>query len=122
MQFDGASSATDHILQREFPDSKTEGLWRTFLSRLSCPAHYDAPEFFLEPYWRNQNPFAILLLNENRVVASLTGFDQGIEVVSGLASRPQVCFDGTIDQSAMSRALADALAKHFPKAKLITAH
>ena len=123
--FSGAimqSPGTRSLILRQFPDSKTEGLWRTFLSRVVCPAHYDAPEFFLEPYWRNQSPFAILLLHENRVVAALTGFDQGIEVVSGLASRPQVCCDGTMDPSAISRDVAVAFAKHFPNAKLITVH
>jgi hypothetical protein len=122
MQFSSSPSVEAHVLLRQFPDSKTEGLWRTFLSRQSCPAHYDSPEFFREPYWSNQNPFAILLLKEDRVVAALTGFDQGAEIVSGLASRPQVCVDEAMDPSEVSQALADALAKEFPNAKLITLH
>jgi hypothetical protein len=108
------------LLLRGFPEAPTEELWREFLARVRYPAHYDSPEFFLEPYWRNQRPFAILLLNENRVIAALTGFDQGTEIVSGLASRPQVCFDLTLDESATSQALADAAARHFPNAKLVT--
>jgi hypothetical protein len=74
----------------------------------------------LEPYWRNENPFAILLFCGDRVVAVLSGLDHGWEVTSGLASRPQVCIDRNADVCEISQALADALMSHFPDAKLLT--
>ena len=105
------------LLLRQFPDEPTEKLWRDFLTRVTYPAHYDSPEFFLEPYWKYEMPFAVLLLCSGRVVAAITGFDQGREIVSGLGSRPQICIARDADVGLTSRTLADAMVSHFPHAK-----
>ena len=110
------------LLLREFPDGATENLWREFLTHTSCPAHYDAPEFFLEPYWKDRSPFAILLLCRDRAVGALTGFDEGKEIISGQCSRPQVCIAQDADLNLASLTLADALVSYFPDAKLLTVY
>ena len=110
------------LLLREFPDGPTEKLWREFLTRAACPAHYDSPEFFLEPYWKNQKPFAVLLLRGDRGVGVLTGFDEGKRIISGQRSRPQVCIATDADANLASLRLADALLSYFPDAKLLTVY
>ena len=114
--------AYSSLLLRHFPDGPTEKLWREFLTRVDCPTHYDSPEFFVEPYWKVQKPFALLLLYGSRVVAAITGFDQGREILSGLKSRPQISFSRDADVGLSSTALADALVSHFPNAKLFTVY
>src|SRR5947209_11386681 len=56
-----------HVVH-EFPSSQLAKLWREFLSRVDCPAHYNAPESFLEPGWKGRNPFAVLAFNEAKIV------------------------------------------------------
>jgi Acetyltransferase (GNAT) domain len=97
-------------------------MWREFLSGVDYPAHYDSPEFFLEPYWKNRNPFTILLMRRGRVIAVLTGLDQGWQVISGLPSRPQLCIAKDEDADATSQALGEALMTRLPDAKVITVY
>ena len=107
---------------RQFPDAGIEKLWRECLARAACPAHYDSPEFFLEPYWKDERPFAILLLCDGMPVGAITGFDQGKEILSGLCSRPQLCIASDADTGVTSHMLASALLSHFPDAKIFTIH
>ena len=111
-----------YLLLHQFPDGPTEKCWREFLARVRFPAHYDSPEFFLEPYWRDGKLFAILLLRGDRVVGTLTGLVHGWYVASGLGSRPQLCFDEQEDSLVASQAIADALVTCFPDAKLFTVY
>lgn len=117
----GSQVASDgYIVLREFPQPGIEHIWRDFLDRVESPAHYNAPEFFLEPYWTDQKPFAILVLNSGRVRAAVTGLDLGSEVICGLKSRPQVCVETAVGSIDPSEVLGSALVKLFPSAKLIT--
>src|SRR5580693_5142180 len=100
--------STGYVLLRDFPKPRVEQMWRSFLGRVESPAHYNSPEFFREPYWKDQNPFAILVLNSNRITAAATGLDLGSEVVCGLISRPQICVEKDTDPAASSEALAQA--------------
>src|SRR5271166_5789597 len=109
-----------HIILREFPQPDIEKLWRNFLSRVEAPAHYNSPEFFREPYWEGQNPFAILALSSNGITAAATGLDLGSEVTCGRISRPQVCIEKGGDPAGHSEVLAKAFDEAFPSAKLIT--
>ena len=87
---------------------------------LDWPSHYTSPEFFLEPYWHGKNPFAVLAYDGDRIVAVLTGLHEGNQVVSGLLSRPQVCFDRATDISSAAQTLARGLLEGAGSAELIT--
>jgi len=107
---------------RNYPTPLTEKAWRDCLSRVEAPAHYDSPEFFLEPYWVGKQPFAILAFDRGAIVGVLTGLKEGNHVTSGLESRPQVCVDRTGDVNAALRSLAQGLLAEAGSAKLITVY
>lgn len=87
----------------QFPALSLERPWRECLSRASCPAHYDSPEFFLEPYFAGKRPFAVLAVENGAVTGVLTGFHLGDQVKSGIQSRPQICIgSGAEPQSTVS--------------------
>ena len=110
------------VILHEFPTPEIEALWREFLTRAEFPAHYDTPEFFLEPYWSGQNPFAILAFDNAKVVGVLTGLHHDAEVVSGLQSRPQLCLDPKANAFVTSEILAEGLLHEAGRAKLITVY
>jgi hypothetical protein len=97
-----------------------EKRWREFLARIDSPAHYDAPEYFLEPYWAGKRPFAVLALDRGRVSGVLTGLHVAGEVTSGLASRPQVRVDDSTDLTTASNGLIEGLLQEAGSGKLIT--
>ncbi len=105
-----------------FPPPDLEKAWRNFLSRVEAPAHYDSPEFFEEPVWTGERPFAILALDGNAVVGVLTGLHKKDQVISGQQSRPQVCVDRTTEINTAVRNLAEGLLAEASSAKLITVY
>jgi len=107
---------------REFPSPAMERAWREYLSRVEVPAHYDSPEYFLDPLPRQTvKRFAVLALDGDQVRGVLTGFREGKEVMSGLACRPQICVDGT-DSAATLQTLAEGLLEEAGAAELVTVH
>jgi hypothetical protein len=106
----------------EFPKGPMEATWRDLLSRLKFPSHYNAPEFFLEPFWTDKKPFAILALDGKRAVGVLTGIHDRDAVVCGLPSRPQIEIDPNVDASSATSALFEGLSKEAGRAKLITVY
>ena len=95
-------------------------LWRDFLRRAEFPAHYDTPEFLLEPYWVDNDPFVVLALADSKIVGVLTGLKEGDEVVSGLQSRPQICLDPSADPVLVTDILSEGLLHEAKDAALIT--
>ncbi len=93
------------VLQR-FPSVCIEKKWRAFLADADYPSHYTAPEFFLEPAFRDRNPFAVLSLVGDEVTAVLTGINDGGRIQSGLSVRPQIAFSRRADPA---RGLANLL-------------
>lgn len=73
-----------------YPDSETEKKWFDFLPASTFPCHYTSPAFFLEPFWKNKNPFALLVFDDEKIVGALTGLKSEKQIVSGLEVRPQV--------------------------------
>jgi hypothetical protein len=109
------------LVLHDFPAPEIEALWREFLGRVEFPAHYDSPEFFLEPYWTGNDPFAVLAFVDSKIVGVLTGLRHGDEIISGLPSRPQICIDPGADEVRTSDILAAGLLGE-PGAKLITVY
>jgi hypothetical protein len=110
------------LILHEFPPPDLERAWRECLTRVEVPAHYDTPEFFLEPYWVGQNPFAVLAFTDSKMVGVLTGLRDGDEIVSGLPSRPQVCIDQRADKVLTTDILAEGLLSAAGSANLITVY
>ena len=107
---------------RGYPSPQIEKAWRECLSRVNCPSHYTAPEFFLEPLWAGKQPFAVLALDRGAIVGVLTGLNEGNHVISGLQSRPQVCVDRTADINAALLSLAQGLLAEAGSANTITVY
>jgi hypothetical protein len=108
------------LILHGFPSPEIETVWRGFLGRVEFPAHYDTPEFLLEPYWVDKHPFAVLAFNDTRIVGVLTGLHEGNEVVSGLSSRPQICLDPTADALSTTNLLLEGLLTEARGANLVT--
>src|SRR5271168_2656873 len=106
----------------QFPAPQIEALWRDFLHRLELPSHYDAPEYFLEPFWTGKQPFAILALDGNLMTAVLTGIHQDGHVICGLPARPQISADPKVDINVALEALADGLFEEAAQAKTLTVY
>jgi hypothetical protein len=79
-----------------------------------------SPEYFREPFFRDKRPFVVLVWKSEHVVAAVSGIHEEHRLVCGLASRPQMCFDGTADLAAISDALANGLLNEAGSDKLIT--
>jgi Acetyltransferase (GNAT) domain len=118
---DRSVNVTRHFqILHEFPSSGVEKLWREFLKRASCPAHYDSPAYFLEPYWSGQQPFAILAFDRDAVIGVATGLHLDGKVACGLPERPQVQVDEASAQVA-SQLLAEGLIREAGRAPLVGA-
>lgn len=81
------------LILNNYPTSEIETAWREFLNHVDSPAHYDAPEYFLEPYWSGKRPFAILAVDGPQVIGVLTGLHGEAEITCGVPSRPQIQLD-----------------------------
>lgn len=106
----------------DFPDHRTEAAWRGLLSRLDLPSHYEAPEYFLEPFWVGKKPFAILALDGNSMAAVLTGMHRGEDVVCGLPARPQIAVAAGVDHSPALEVLVNGLLDEAGRAKTLTVY
>src|SRR6267143_1980529 len=116
-------SANRHFLiLHDFPSLEVETLWREFLGRVESPAHYDAPEYFLEPYWEGKNPFAVLAWSEDKIVGVLTGLHTKGHVICGVPARPQICIDKSVEARETTRTLAEGLLREAGRARLITVY
>jgi GNAT acetyltransferase-like protein len=111
-----------YAILHQFPGPEIEAPWRGFLQRLEIPSHYDAPEFFLEPFWTDKKPFAILALDGNRMTGILTGIHQDGHLICGLPSRPQISVDPKTDINAAFEALLEGLFKEAGRAKTLTVY
>jgi len=107
-----------HILHSR-PEGQIEALWRACLADGDVPTHYTAPEYFLEPGFRNKGPFAILSLNGEEVTAVLTGTNDSAYVRSGLSVRPQIVFSRRADRVRAMRNVVDGLLVEAASAKLV---
>jgi glycosyltransferase involved in cell wall biosynthesis len=112
----------NYLILHQFPDPGLERVWRECLARVEAPAHYNAPEFFLDPYFEGLKPFAVLAVEHENVVGVLTGVHNGRTVECGLPSRPQVCIAKTADGAAVAGALARGLLAEAGAADLISVY
>lgn len=116
-----SAQARRFLILHEFPPPDLERAWRECLTRAEVPAHYDSPEYFLDPLRQGTRPFAVLAIEDDRVRGVLTGFHLGREVLCGLASRPQICVDGT-ETAATLETLAQGLLAEADDAALVSVY
>ncbi|MGH9513718.1 MAG: GNAT family N-acetyltransferase [Terriglobales bacterium] len=112
----------DFIILEEFPAPDVERKWRDCLTRVECPSHFNAPEYFLVPMWAGKGPFAVLAVEGETVNGILTGLREDGEVTCGVASRPQVSLDTSGDMDATLDALAGGLLAVAGPAELISVY
>jgi hypothetical protein len=115
-----SSAQITWTILHSYPDVEIEDDWRKFLRRGDFAAHYVSPEYFREPFFREKQPFVILAWKGDRIVAALSGIHEEQHLSCGLMSRPQICFDKTVDVAAASEALAAGLLNEAQSEKLIT--
>ena len=116
---DSSPKITCTILH-SYPDAMSEDRWRRFLARADFAAHYVAPEYFCEPFFRDKRPFVVLAWQDEQIVAALSGIHEEGQLVCGQISRPQICFDKAVDREAACEALVDGLPHEAGPDKLIT--
>jgi len=104
---------------REFPAPGLEKAWRDYLARLQFPSHYESPEFFREPLWPGKPRFAVLALEDDKVVGVVTGLHVGKTVTCGLPARPQINVDPSADTAAALETLAQGLLAEAKSSELI---
>src|SRR5262249_52971083 len=108
---------------QNFPEADLERSWRECLVHADYPTHYTTPEYFLEPFWADKRPFAVLALDDGEVTGVVTGLHTGTQIVCGLSVRPQVCQRKDADQRQVSKALSHGLLEAAKgQADLITLH
>lgn len=94
----------------EYPNEKTLAEWNDFLGNAEFPTHYATPNFFVDPFIRGGEKFAVLTRDETgKITAVLTGTDDGVKLNSGFAVRPQTCFRRGADLSKTARNLLAGL-------------
>ena len=117
---DSCPQTTWTILHSYPDDMGVDARWRKFLTRSDFAAHYVSPEYFREPFVRDKRPFVVLAWQGEQVVAALSGIHEGEQLICGLMSRPQICFDKTVDVAAASEGLLGGLLAEAGSDKLIT--
>jgi Acetyltransferase (GNAT) domain len=101
------------------PHGPIEAKWRDFLAGSDYPAHYTAPEFFLEPAFRDKGPFAVLSMIDGDVTGVLTGTNDRGHVQSGLSVRPQIALSHRADPERGLANLVTGLLAEASSAKLV---
>ena len=106
-----------------YPELLLEQKWFDFMPVSTYPSHYTSPGFFKEPFWINQNPFAVLVLDEEKIIGVATGLKKGKQIVCGLDSRPQISISKHADRKEIIKILADGLLNLAGnEAELLTVH
>lgn len=99
-----------YLILTECPDESLTEKWKDFLANAELPTHYVTPNFFVDPYIRGGQRFAVLSFDKTgKVSAVLTGTDDGKRINSGFAVRPQTCFRRDCDLSEAAQNLLKGL-------------
>jgi hypothetical protein len=91
------------------PSADIQTRWRDCLSQSDESSHYASPEFFLEPFFGDKSPFAILAMEGEAVQGVITGLRYGKRVECGLGVRPQICRRRSAERAAVNNTLISGL-------------
>ncbi len=89
----------------EHPDDDWTRKWNEFLGDALYPTHYTTPNFFVDPFVRGGERFAVAALDKDKITGVLTGVNNSKSIVSGLFVRPQVCFGKSVNRLETAGAL-----------------
>lgn len=107
---------------RSYPDPETANRWRRFLASTRQASHLVSPEYFLDPRVRGKRPFALLAEKRKDIVACLTGWHEGSEVLSGMPTHPQLLIQDIPHRSWVERALILALLDEATRSSFVTVY
>lgn len=108
---------------KKYPPPEIEKKWLAFLPESDYPSHYTSPGFFKEPFWEGKNPFAVLVFDEEKIVAVATGLHREKQIVCGLEVRPQVSVSKSCDRKMVIKTLVKGLLETAKdEAELLTFH
>ncbi len=93
----------------EHPDENWTRKWNDFLSDALYPTHYTTPNFFVDPFVRGGERFAVAALDGEKITGVLTGVDDGKSIVSGLFVRPQFCLSKSANRLETAKSLFEGL-------------
>jgi hypothetical protein len=96
-------------IHKTLPNEETLSRWNEFLGEADYATHYVTPGFFIDPYTVTGERFAILAVDDGRIVAVLTGTSSGASIQSGLGVRPQTAFALECERARAAKALVDGL-------------
>ncbi len=97
-----ARSGYRAVTLHAYPEPALERAWRAYALKEQYPTHYIAPEFFLEPFFAHKNPFAILVLKGEEIVAVLTGMHEKEFLRCGNSGSPQLSVSAECDAAGIS--------------------
>jgi len=98
----------DFKVLSKYPENAELVVWEEFLAHASYTTHYTTPNFFTDPYIRGDR-FSVLAMDGEKVMAVLTGVDNGKRIVSGMPVRPQAIFRKDSDRLQALEALKNGL-------------
>ncbi|HQZ82735.1 MAG TPA: GNAT family N-acetyltransferase [Pyrinomonadaceae bacterium] len=82
-------------------DNEARELWTDFLVAAQMPTQYGSEHFFIDPFVRGGERFAIAAMDDAEKIAALsTGVQKNGVVTCGLPSRPQLFFREGVDRQA----------------------
>ena len=113
-----ASDRTSFEIVRDSPPAGLDQAWRKCLQDVDFATHYTTPEYFREPFFRSKQPFAVLGLIGQDVVAVCTGIHDGQWLRCGLSERPQVAIARGADLDSVAAGLAAGLREESRSSKL----
>jgi hypothetical protein len=123
LDYDGsnraASDRASFEIVRDSPPAGLDQAWRKCLEDVDSATHYTTPEYFHEPFFRGKQPFAVLSLIGQDVVAVCTGIHDGRWLRCGLSERPQVAIARGADLNAVAAGLAAGLREESRSSKLV---
>ncbi len=95
----------------EHPNEDWTAKWNEFLTRASFPTHYTTPNFFVDPFVRGGEKFAVVSIQNEKITSVLSGVFDGKKIVSGLFVRPQFAIDKSFDRLKTAENLLEGLKK-----------
>ncbi len=87
----------------DVPQEDVISKWNDFLEHASFASHYTTPNFFVDPFVRGGEKFAVLVFEGKEIVGVLTGVDGGRNIRSGLGVDPQVSFLQDFDRTEVTK-------------------
>jgi hypothetical protein len=101
------------VILTAYPEENIKQKWMSLLDSADYASHYSSPEFFVEPYFYDKNPFAVLIFDENdRIDGVLTGIHVDGELICGREGTPNLIIRRGCDFDKIGRFMADALISH----------